>query len=208
MKKTLLIGTIVVLVLALAGGVIAFAAWDIPNANINLTVNNVASNVIVTATVTPDSADKTKNLIPSVAKIIGANDVTNIKAGSFNVQLSSDNTAAALSDLINKVDVTYNVNKVTFGDSIANADTAFKSGEWSKYVVVTVCSKDNPESVVLDKLTIKNDTLGTDFFVYIAFQNFKNVTDEAEQAYIRSLSGKVFKIDMDINIASKTSVTA
>lgn len=205
MKKTLLIGTIVVLVLALAGGVIAFAAWDKPEDNIDLAVNNVASNVNVTATVNQGSADTTKNLIPSVATIRGANDVEIIKAGSFKVQLSSDNKAAALSDLIAKVDVTYNVNEVTYGNDTSSAETKleYNGKGWANYVVVTVCASDNSNNVVSGKLTIKNDSLGTDFFVFIAFKDFSTIQDVAEQDFIKSLSGKVFKINMTINIASK-----
>lgn len=204
MKKTLLIGTIVVLVLALAGGVIAFAAWDKPEDNIDLAVNNVASNVNVDASVFTSSADTTNKLIPSVASIKGANDIEIIKAGKFNVKLSSDDKNAALSDLIAKVDVTYNVYRVTYGDDITTATTEFTGKKWSDYVEVTVCKSDNAKDKVTgNALTITDNTDGTDFFVYIAFKDFANVDDETEQKFIKSLSGKVFKIYMTINIASK-----
>lgn len=206
MKKTLLIGTIVVLVLALAGGVIAFAAWDKPEDNIDLNVNNVANNVIVTATATPNSADTTKKLIPSVATITGKNDVKIIKAGAFNVKLSSSNTNASLSDLINKVDATYKVDGVNYGANAASANTDLKynAKTWSDYVEVTVCKTDSStDKVTNNALTIKNDAAGTNFYVFIAFKDLKGITDTAEQNFIKSLSGQVFKISMTINIASK-----
>lgn len=207
MKKTLLIGTIVVLVLALAGGVIAFAAWDKKDDNIELFVNNTANNVIVTATATPNSADTTKKLIPSVATIRDKNeDVDIIKAGAFNVKLTSSNTNASLSDLINKVDATYKVDGVKYGANAASANTDLKYGSktWSDYVEVTVCKTDSStDKVTNNALTIINDAAGTNFYVYIAFKNLSGITDKTEQNFIKSLSGKVFKISMTINIASK-----
>lgn len=208
MKKTLLIGTIVVLVLALAGGVIAFAAWDTKERNIELAVNNTASNVIVDAVEINGSADTTNKLIPSVATIKGANEVTIIKAGAFNVKLSSSNKSANLTDLIAKVDATYTVKGVKYGANAANANTDLKysTKTWSDYVEVTVCKSEKPEDKVTgNALTIIDNANGTDFYVYIAFKDLSGITDEAEQDFIKSLSGQVFKISMTINIASKSA---
>lgn len=204
MKKTLLIGTIVVLVLALAGGVIAFAAWDKPKDNIDLIVNNVASNVNVNASVVANSADTTNKLIPSVASIKGANDVTIIKAGKFNVKLSSDDANASLSDLVDKVVATYSVTKVTYGDS--KTELKYNTKTWTDYVQVTVCKSDNSgDSVIGNNLALTKAADGTDFYVFIAFKEFSGITEEAERAFIKKLSGEKFNISMDINIAGKTA---
>lgn len=204
MKKTLLIGTIVVLVLALAGGVIAFAAWDKPKDNIDLVVNNVASNVNVDASVVANSADTTNKLIPSVASIKGANEVTIIKAGKFNVKLSSDDANATLSDLVDKVVATYSVTKVTYGDS--KTELKHNTKTWTDYVQVTVCKSDNSgDPVIGNNLALTKVATGTDFYVFIAFKEFSGITEETERAFIKKLSGEKFNISMDINIAGKTA---
>lgn len=212
MKKSLLIGTIVVLVLAIAGCAIAFAVWDQTKSNIDLTTANVASNVKVNAAVVNDSGD-TKNLIPSIAEIYGSNDAKVVKLGTFTTTLSSDNSSATAAQLADKVKATYTITKVTLGD--ASTDVAFndtnagQTYDWTRYLKVIVSSDTNTNGVMSNNtLTLSTTGFATSFNVYIEFQNFANGYTEAEMEYIRSLSGKQFRIAMLIKIESKTTVAA
>lgn len=212
MKKSLLIGTIVVLVLAIAGGAIAFAMWDQTKASIDLATTNVASNVKVNATVTVNAEDK--NLIPSVAVIRGTKDATTVKLGEFEVTLSSDNASATAAELAGKVKATYEITKVTDGtNDVAFTDVAANNTvyKWDRYLKIIVCTSDGATTgVITDKvLPLKTDNATTTFYTYIEFQDFSNgAYTDAEKAYIRSLSGKEFKISMDIMIESKAAVAA
>lgn len=213
MKKSLLIGTIVVLVLAIAGGAIAFAMWDKTKASIDLTTTNVASNVKVDAKPVNSSGDG-KNLIPSVAEIFGANDAKTVKLGEFTVTLSSDNKDATAAELAGKVKATYEITKVTDGTSdVAFTDVAANNTvyKWDRYLKIIVCTSDGATTgVITDKvLPLKTDNATTTFYTYIEFQDFsKGDYTDAEKEYIRSLSGKKFKIEMDIMIDSKAAVVA
>lgn len=212
MKKSLLIGTIVVLVLAIAGSAIAFAVWDQTKSNIELTTTNVASNVKVDAKPVANSSDN-KNLIPSIAEIYGANDAKTVKVGKFTVTLSSDNGNATAAELAGKVKATYSVTKVTDGindvafTDAANGGTAHK---WDRYLEIIVSTGDMTNGVIAGAitdsvLTLKTDNATTTFYTFVKFKDFsagKGYTD-AEMAYIRSLSGKQFKIAMQIKIESK-----
>lgn len=209
MKKSLLIGTIVVLVLAIAGGAIAFAVWDQTKSNIELTTTNVASNVKVDAKAVANTSDN-KNLIPSIAEIRGANDAETVKVGNFTVTLSSDNTSAAAAELAGKVKATYSITKVTDGANdvtftdTTNSNTVYN---WERYLEIIVSTSDSATTgAITDSvLTLKTDNATTTFYTFVKFKDFsdgKGYTD-AEMAYIRSLSGKQFKIAMQIKIESK-----
>lgn len=209
MKKSLLIGTIVVLVLAIAGGAIAFAVWDQTKSNIELTTTNVASNVKVDAKAVANTSDN-KNLIPSIAEIRGANDAETVKVGNFTVTLSSDNTTATAAELAGKVKATYSITKVTDGTNdvtftdTTNSNTVYN---WERYLEIIVSTSDSATTgAITDSvLTLKTDNATTTFYTFVKFKDFSNgkgYTD-AEMAYIRSLSGKQFKIAMQIKIESK-----
>lgn len=212
MKKSLLIGTIVVLVLAIAGGAIAFAVWDQTKSNIELTTANVASNVKVEAKAVANTSDN-KNLIPSIAEIRGADDAETVKVGNFEVKLSSDNASATAAELAGKVKATYSVTKVTdgtnditFTDS-ANGGTVYN---WERYLEIIVSTSDSATTgAITDSvLTLKTDNATTTFYTFVKFKDFANGYSTDEMAYIRSLSGKQFKIAMLIKIESKTTVAA
>lgn len=209
MKKSLLIGTIVVLVLAIAGSAIAFAVWDQTKSNIELTTTNVASNVKVDAKAVTNTSDN-KNLIPSIAEIRGANDAETVKVGNFTVTLSSDNTNATAAELAGKVKATYSITKVTDGANdvtftdTTNSNTVYN---WERYLEIIVSTSDSATTgAITDSvLTLKTDNATTTFYTFVKFKDFsdgKGYTD-AEMAYIRSLSGKQFKIAMQIKIESK-----
>lgn len=212
MKKSLLIGTIVVLVLAIAGGAIAFAVWDQTKSNIDLTTTNVASNVKVDAKAVANTSD-TKNLIPSIAEIRGANDAETVKVGDFTVTLSSDNGNATAAELAGKVKATYSITKVTDGTNdvaftdTANGNTAHK---WDRYLEIIVSTSDSATTgAITDSvLTLKTDNATTTFYTFVKFKNFSTGYSDAEMEYIRSLSGKQFKIAMLIKIESKVTVAA
>lgn len=213
MKKSLLIGTIVVLVLAIAGGAIAFAVWDQTKSNIELTTTNVASNVKVDAKAVANTSDN-KNLIPSIAEIRATNDAETVKVGEFTVTLSSDNGNATAAELAGKVKATYSVTKVTtdgtndvaFTDA-TNGNTAYK---WDRYLEIIVSTSDSAiTGAITDSvLTLKTDNATTTFYTFVKFKNFSSGYSDAEMTYIRSLSGKQFKIAMEIKIESKTTVAA
>lgn len=214
MKKSLLIGTIVVLVLAIAGGAIAFAVWDQTKSNIELTTTNVASNVKVEAKAIGSTSDN-KNLIPSIAEIRGANDAETVKVGNFEVTLSSDNKSATAAELAGKVKATYSITKVTDGtDDVAFTDTTNGGTvyNWERYLEIIVSTNDNATTgAITDSvLTLDTNNATTAFYTFVKFKDFsagKGYTD-AEMAYIRSLSGKQFKIAMLIKIESKATVAA
>lgn len=214
MKKSLLIGTIVVLVLAIAGGAIAFAVWDQTKSNIELTTTNVASNVKVEARAIGSTSDN-KNLIPSIAEIRGANDAETVKVGNFEVTLSSDNKSATAAELAGKVKATYSITKVTDGtDDVAFTDTANGSAvyNWERYLEIIVSASDNATTgAITDSvLTLDTNNATTTFYTFVKFKDFsagRGYTD-AEMEYIRSLSGKQFKIAMLIKIESKATVAA
>lgn len=214
MKKSLLIGTIVVLVLAIAGGAIAFAVWDQTKSNIELTTTNVASNVKVEAKAIGSTSDN-KNLIPSIAEIRGANDAETVKVGNFEVTLSSDNKSATAAELAGKVKATYSITKVTDGtDDVAFTDTTNGGTvyNWERYLEIIVSTSDNATTgAITDSvLTLDTNNATTTFYTFVKFKDFsagKGYTD-AEMAYIRSLSGKQFKIAMLIKIESKATVAA
>lgn len=214
MKKSLLIGTIVVLVLAIAGGAIAFAVWDQTKSNIELTTTNVASNVKVEAKTIGSTSDN-KNLIPSIAEIRGANDAETVKVGNFEVTLSSDNKSATAAELAGKVKATYSITKVTDGtDDVAFTDTTNGGTvyNWERYLEIIVSASDSATTgAITDSvLTLKTDNATTTFYTFVKFKDFsagKGYTD-AEMEYIRSLSGKQFKIAMLIKIESKATVAA
>lgn len=209
MKKSLLIGTIVVLVLAIVGSAIAFAVWDQTKSNIELTTTNVASNVKVDAKAVENTSDN-KNLIPSIAEIRGTNDAETVKVGNFTVTLSSDNTNATAAELAGKVKATYSITKVTDGindvtfTDTTNSNTVYN---WERYLEIIVSTSDSATTgAITDSvLTLKTDNATTTFYTFVKFKDFsvgKGYTD-AEMAYIRSLSGKQFKIAMLIKIESK-----
>lgn len=214
MKKSLLIGTIVVLVLAIAGGAIAFAVWDQTKSNIELTTTNVASNVKVEAKTIGSTSDN-KNLIPSIAEIRGANDAETVKVGNFEVTLSSDNKSATAAELAGKVKATYSITKVTDGtDDVAFTDTTNGGTvyNWERYLEIIVSASDSATTgAITDSvLTLKTDNATTTFYTFVKFKDFsagRGYTD-AEMEYIRSLSGKQFKIAMLIKIESKATVAA
>lgn len=209
MKKSLLIGTIVVLVLAIAGGAIAFAVWDQTKSNIELTTTNVASNVKVDAKAVANTSDN-KNLIPSIAEIRGTNDVETVKVGEFTVTLSSDNGNATAAELAGKVKATYSITKVTDGTN----DVAFTDGgtayKWDRYleIIVSASNSATTGAITDSVLTLKTDNATTTFYTFVKFKNFSSGYSDAEMTYIRSLSGKQFKIAMEIKIESKTTVVA
>lgn len=217
MKKSLLIGTIVVLVLAIAGGAIAFAVWDQTKSNIELTTTNVASNVKVDAKPVADSSDN-KNLIPSIAEIYGANDAKTVKVGKFTVTLSSDNRNATAAELAGKVKATYSVTNVTDGtDDVAFTDTTNGGTEykWDRYLEIIVSTGDMTDGVIAGAitdsvLTLDTNSKTTTFYTFVKFKDFSDGKDytAAEMEYIRSLSGKQFKIAMEIKIESKQAVAA
>lgn len=207
MKKSLLIGTIVVLVLAIAGGAIAFAVWDQTKSNIELTTTNVASNVKVDAKVVANSSDN-KNLIPSIAEICGANDAETVKVGDFTVTLSSDNGNATAAELAGKVKATYSITKVTDGtNDVAFTDTTNGNAvyKWDRYLEIIVSASDSATTgAITDSvLTLDTNSATTTFYTFVKFKNFSSGYSDAEMAYIRSLSGKQFKIAMQIKIESK-----
>lgn len=214
MKKSLLIGTIVVLVLAIAGGAIAFAVWDQTKSNIELTTTNVASNVKVEAKAIGSTSDN-KNLIPSIAEIRGANDAETVKVGNFEVTLSSDNKSATAAELAGKVKATYSITKVTVGtDDVAFTDAANGGTvyNWERYLGIIVSASDSATTgAITDSvLTLDTNNATTTFYTFVKFKDFsagKGYTD-AEMEYIRSLSGKQFKIAMLIKIESKATVAA
>lgn len=209
MKKSLLIGTIVVLVLAIAGGAIAFAVWDQTKSNIELTTTNVASNVKVDAKAVANTSDN-KNLIPSIAEIRGTNDAEIVKIGDFTVTLSSDNGNATAAELAGKVKATYSITKVTDGTN----DVAFTDGgtayKWDRYleIIVSASNSATTGAITDSVLTLKTDNATTTFYTFVKFKNFSSGYSDAEMTYIRSLSGKQFKIAMEIKIESKTTVAA
>lgn len=218
MKKSLLIGTIVVLVLAIAGGAIAFAVWDQTKSNIELTTTNVASNVKVEAKAIGSTSDN-KNLIPSIAEIRGANDAETVKVGEFTVTLSSDNKSATAAELAGKVKATYSVTGVTDGTgnviTFTDTNNAGAVHKWDRYLEIIVSTGEMTNGVIAGAitdsvLTLKTDNATTTFYTFVKFKDFsagKGYTD-AEMEYIRSLSGKQFKIAMLIKIESKATVAA
>lgn len=205
MKKSLLIGTIVVLVLAIAGGAIAFAVWDKTTSNIDITVANVASNVKVEANAIANTSDN-KNLIPSVAVIRGANDAETVKIGEFEVILSSDNSAATPAQLADKVMATYSITGVTVDGVAVELNDSGNTYDWNRYLEIIVSANDDATSgkITDNILTLKSDNSTTPFYAFVKFKDFAIGYSETEQAYIRSLSGKQFVISMQIKIESKT----
>lgn len=209
MKKSLLIGTIVVLVLAIAGGAIAFAVWDQTKSNIELTTANVASNVKVEATAVANTSDN-KNLIPSIAEIRGADDAETVKVGNFEVKLSSDNASATAENLADKVRATYTITSVKVDNNDVACTDNISTYDWTRYLEIIVSTKDSAtDGKITDSvLTLKTDNATTTFYTFVKFKDFANGYSTDEMAYIRSLSGKQFKIAMLIKIESKTTVAA
>lgn len=209
MKKSLLIGTIVVLVLAIAGGAIAFAVWDQTKSNIELTTANVASNVKVEAKAVANTSDN-KNLIPSIAEIRGADDAETVKVGNFEVKLSSDNASATAANLADKVRATYTITSVKVDNNDVACTDNISTYDWTRYLEIIVSTKDSAtDGKITDSvLTLRTDNATTTFYTFVKFKDFANGYSTDEMAYIRSLSGKQFKIAMLIKIESKTTVAA
>lgn len=151
-KKVLVIAVVAVALIAITTSV-AFAFWDIKEDNIDLVVNNTASNVTLTV-VEDESFTNSVKLVPKKS-FTDATHATSICIGAFTPIVTSDGND---SEAIAKTKLTYSIDvfKVNNVDQKASG----------KFVVTINAVREN----ATDGIVVNNNlTSSTKYYIHIAF---------------------------------------